>query len=373
MQSRYLPNLNGLRAISVFVVMLQHATMVQREFGGYINHEWLWISGRFGVIIFFCISGLLISYLLDDERAKTGNIDTEQFYVRRILRIWPLYFLVAIPALLLNAMVTGSAHQAMNWKDYLAIFLILPGFADRPLFMGQTWSIEVEETFYAIYPLMFRYLSRKLLVLALSLVVIAPDIITFFGSRWCGDCAGFVRFYWSPIFYSTIAIGCLTYLIYSLKYARLNAFLFSPAVQCAALAAVVMVITAAITTGEERYFDLRWDALAFSIVILNAAFNPNSILQIENRLTKFLGEISYGMYMLHVYCICLVLMICWIFFKGDTFPFQNFIVSVLTVAFTIVAAKLSYDYIETPIRALARRPRTPERSPSSERAQGAVL
>lgn len=53
MQPGYLPNLNGLRAISVFIVMLGHATSLQYHFGGYVNHEWLWISGKFGVVVFF--------------------------------------------------------------------------------------------------------------------------------------------------------------------------------------------------------------------------------------------------------------------------------------------------------------------------------
>ncbi|MBI5260792.1 MAG: acyltransferase [Bradyrhizobium sp.] len=358
MHSGYLPNLNGLRTISVLVVMLQHATTVQREFGGYIDREWLWISGRFGVIIFFCISGILITYLLDREIAANGAIDLRRFYIRRIARIWPLYFLVTIPALVLNWLVEGASfYQQMNFWDYFFIILVLPGYADRPLFMGQTWSIAVEESFYLLYPLMMRRFGKISLIVALAAVVFADEFFTLTGRVTCHfvTCGSFIRFNWSPIFYSTIAVGCLTYLIYSLNIHRLNAFLFSPALQCAALAAVVMVITAAITTGKERYFDLRWDALAFSIVILNAAFNKNSILQIENSLTRFLGEISYGMYMLHVYCICLALMICWIFFKGDTFPFQNLIVSVLTVAFTIIAAKLTLDHVENPIRVWARK------------------
>src|SRR4051794_14576451 len=99
MQTGYLPNLNGLRAISVFVVMLSHATSLEYHFGGYQNGEWLWINGSFGVTVFFCISGILISHLLDRERRSTGDIDIKQFYIRRAARIWPLYFLVLIPAI----------------------------------------------------------------------------------------------------------------------------------------------------------------------------------------------------------------------------------------------------------------------------------
>jgi peptidoglycan/LPS O-acetylase OafA/YrhL len=59
--------------------------------------------------------------------------------------------------------------------------------------------------------------------------------------------------------------------------------------------------------------------------------------------------------MYHVYCIVLALLICWIFFKGETFPFQHLIVDTLSLSFTIIVSKLSYDWIETPIRALGRK------------------
>ena len=360
MESGYLPNLNGLRMISVLLVMLGHATSVQREFGGYLDREWLWISGKFGVVVFFCISGFLITYLIDREMAATGAIEVNKFYIKRIARIWPLYFLVVIPALLLNLLAKGASfYQPMTFWDYLLIFLVLPGYADRPLFMGQTWSIAIEESFYLLYPLMMRGMSRKILIFALLAIVFSYEILAKTAPLTCQftPCEKLAHdYYWAPTFYGTIAIGCLTYLVYSLKIDRVNALLFSPAVQCTAMAAVAMVVTAAILSGREMYFDFRWDALAFSIIILNAAFNKNSILQIENPLTRFLGDISYGMYMLHVYCICLALMICWIFFKGETFPFQNLIVSTLTVGITIIAAKFSLNYLENPIRKWARDP-----------------
>ncbi len=356
--ARYLPNLNGLRAIAVLVVLLGHATSLQYEFGGYFNREWLWVSGKFGVVLFFCLSGFLITYLIDTEIKATGGLNIRNFYIKRAARIWPLYFAIAIPALLLNVSLRDtSLHQTMTLNDYVLILLILPGYADRPLFMGQTWSIAIEESFYLVFPFLADNLSKSVLVFTLIGIVFAPELLEMTSPVTCHfmPCQKLIAaYYWAPTFYGTIAIGCLTYLAYSLNNQRINSFLFSAQIQSAALVAISAIITSAIFAGKEQYFDFRWVAFAFSILILNAAFNENTILQLENRPMRYLGEISYGMYMYHVYAICISLMICWIFFKGTTFPYQNLIVSTLSLAITIILAKISFDYFESPVRNAAR-------------------
>jgi peptidoglycan/LPS O-acetylase OafA/YrhL len=371
MQNRYLPNLDGLRAISVLIVILGHATSLQLHFGGYQFKDWLWIPGKFGVVMFFCISGILISYLLDQEHERDGDINIKQFYIRRAARIWPLYFMVVIPAIAINLALAGtSLHTKMGPLDYAFMAVILPGFADRPMFVGPTWSIGIEESFYAIYPLMVRYMTRPRLAATLLAIAFSPEIFGFLGRYTCPGSLCSIRFWWSPEWYACIAIGCLTYLAYSAKNEWFNRLLFSPATQCIVLCAIAVTTSAAVFA--ERIFAYRIDALMFSLAILNAAFNPNSILQIRSRLMNYLGEISYGMYMWHAYCVCLALMICWVFFKGDTFPYQNLIVSTLTLIFTLIISKLSYDHIENPIRKWARRPATtPSLDPNQ--AQGAIL
>jgi peptidoglycan/LPS O-acetylase OafA/YrhL len=356
MPGPYLPNLNGIRAISVLIVIIGHATSMQAEFAGYKYSLWLFIPGKFGVVMFFCLSGILITHLIVREIEGSGTFDAKRFYVRRIARIWPLYFLVTIPALALNAGLAGShLYTPLAWLDYLLLFLILPGFADRPMFVGQTWSIGVEESFYLAYPLMLRLMSRTGLVIALLIVVISPDIFHMIGRRTCGPCSEFVRVYWSPDFYACIAIGCLSYLIYNAGHDSVRRVIFSRRTQWAVLAAAVAITVTAIVKDNERYFDYRWDAIVFSLLILNAGFNKDTIFRLEARPLRFLGEISYGMYMYHVFAICITLTICRIFFKGDTFPLQNLIVDSLTLAITIGLAKLSYDYIEMPIRNFAKR------------------
>src|SRR5690606_24795997 len=86
----YLPGLNGIRAIAAFAVVISHTNGRLGEFG--LSKLPYWDLAGFGVTIFFTLSGFLITYLLLKERAKTGTIKVRKFYVRRLLRIWPLYY-----------------------------------------------------------------------------------------------------------------------------------------------------------------------------------------------------------------------------------------------------------------------------------------
>jgi peptidoglycan/LPS O-acetylase OafA/YrhL len=279
----------------VLVVIISHASMLQTEFGGYKYKEWMLIPNKYGVIMFFCLSGILITHLIVREIATTQALDIKQFYFRRILRIWPLYFLIVIPALIINLILTGhSFHEDLAPVDYLYIFALLPTFVPRPPLMGQTWSIGIEESFYLIYPLMLLLLinRKKALVITLVAVVFLPEISALLAGPVCGACQSMARFSNFQVFCSTIAIGCLTYLTYSADNAEVNRLLFSRTTQWATFAAVVIVTIFAIAMNKDAYFDWRIVSLAFSLLILNAGFNANSILRIENRVTKFLGEIS---------------------------------------------------------------------------------
>jgi len=346
MHRQYLANLNGLRAISVFMVMIGHAITLQGEVGGYPVVDLPWLPpSKFGVVMFFCISGVLITHLLERERAEAGSINVWRFYLRRALRIWPLYFLIAIPALALNEHFAGtSLHTDLTQNDYLLIFSGLTGFGDRPLFMGQSWSISIEETFYIAFPLMLAFFSRRALIVVLLLVCFSAELLDLS----CGHCALAQRFSGPAVFYGCIAIGCLAYLVRS---PRVDKMLFSPWTQIAAFGAIAYMNWAGF--AGRGFHGYRWHALAYSVIIINCAFNEKTLLRLESRLTKFLGEISYGLYMYHVMVACFVIACVRTAFPGDRIPYQNAIVIVLTILLSIAVSKLSLDWVERPIRALA--------------------
>jgi peptidoglycan/LPS O-acetylase OafA/YrhL len=141
-----IPSLDGLRAVSILLVLAGHAAMSDNA-----PHMLLRLAhaGNVGVRFFFVISGFLITTLLVKEWTKTGTISMRSFYFRRVLRIFPAaYALIAVIALLAASgairlkpgEVFYAATFTMNYHDFLAVWL------------GQLWSLSVEEQFYLLWP-----------------------------------------------------------------------------------------------------------------------------------------------------------------------------------------------------------------------------
>src|SRR4051812_21525628 len=170
-QNGWLPELDGLRAVACLAVVLFHA-----------HEDWFagTALGGMGVSLFFCLSGFLIFVLASREYARTGTLALRRFYLRRVLRIWPLYFVaIGLGILLFGApgIVPGAdAFDGMTTPEYLIrygyafpLFLtnLLIAFSYighfrwfAPDFLVVTWTIAVEEQFYAVFPFVFLWVMR---------------------------------------------------------------------------------------------------------------------------------------------------------------------------------------------------------------------
>jgi peptidoglycan/LPS O-acetylase OafA/YrhL len=144
----HLPILDGVRAIAVFLVILYHF--------GFENS-----GGAAGVMIFFVLSGFLITWLLLKESAKTGDVSIGGFYKRRALRIFPAFYAYFALGLAIE-LVRG---RAVPWKHALSAFFYYSNYYGGlvhppPSFVSHTWSLAVEEQFYLLWPCIF-WLLRK--------------------------------------------------------------------------------------------------------------------------------------------------------------------------------------------------------------------
>lgn len=164
MNQKYFSGLNGLRFLAAFLVIFHHIAQYRNWLG--LPNSWgnsaIDAMGHMPVSFFFVLSGFLITYLLMHEYDQTGTISVRFFYFKRVIRIWPLYFLIVLLALLITQSYAGSLFGVKN--DPSAIKVILPLIAIFPNLLrvtfpnlvggNQLWSIGVEEQFYLFWPIL---------------------------------------------------------------------------------------------------------------------------------------------------------------------------------------------------------------------------
>lgn len=145
-----IPSLDGLRAVSISIVFFAHAGM---PIG-------ITFPGGFGVTVFFFLSGYLITTLMRREYERNGSISFRKFYLRRVLRILPPFYLVLAGALVASHVLqlpgtidpSGVRAQALHYTNY---WIISHTFDGLPNGTGVFWSLAVEEHFYLLFPLIF--------------------------------------------------------------------------------------------------------------------------------------------------------------------------------------------------------------------------
>jgi len=159
--SKRIPSLDGLRAISIVMVLLGHLLGTAGLPVQWLPFAW----GALGVTVFFVISGYLITGLLLKEKDRAGTISLKMFYFRRTLRIFPaMYvFLAVVVALGAMGILAGANEQVrvqLSHADVLAAATYTMNFrADHTWWLGHTWSLAVEEQFYLLWPAAVAYLG----------------------------------------------------------------------------------------------------------------------------------------------------------------------------------------------------------------------
>ena len=178
----YRPELDGLRFVAFLAVYIEHT--VGFGVGGSHNHlpNWLGdllgaigLAGTFGVDLFFVLSSYLITELLLRELSLRGQLDVKAFYMRRLLRIWPLYFFFVFFAYGLTYVVPS---EGLTWKHLLGflafygnwVYFLIP----VPTVAGPLWSISLEEQFYLTWPWLIRRATpRELAALCMGMMLVA--------------------------------------------------------------------------------------------------------------------------------------------------------------------------------------------------------
>ncbi|HEY1661571.1 MAG TPA: acyltransferase [Verrucomicrobiae bacterium] len=363
-KSSYLRQLDGLRALSVAAVAWSHW-----------SDQWysnLSIPyAELGVNTFFVISGFLITGILLDNRSETDrSFIFRQFYARRILRIFPLFYAVLVVGLILNA---NTVRQYWYWHvTYLSnILFYLHGWQAQT---SHFWSLAVEEQFYLCWPLLIIFLPKRfILPVILAAIVGAPLFETGMNVFYIRHSPYLTASVLAPSCMDSLGIGALlAYGVrqkYPMKYLAYGLLMIG-LIGCAIWRWSYFAIT------WEPFFRLGENCILGWLVFSSAqGFRGPVGWLLESAPMNFLGKISYGLYIIHNFAISLwrglIALLgnpSWLA-RIHAMPAQIFIFTFITVGL----ASLSWYVLEKPIINLKRKfpyPRNPQTSWSNQPEKG---
>jgi peptidoglycan/LPS O-acetylase OafA/YrhL len=402
MTKTYFPGLNALRFFAAMAVMITHVEFTKKvmlhgdrfwlKIDTWIQGNALssmlregppqpihWISpfvtfgGYIGVIFFFVLSGFLITYLLLEEKRVSNTVEVNKFYMRRILRIWPLYYFLVIMGFfvlhhipLFEVISQEDEFFKHYWLNLVSYVFLLPNLSFAFVMeavpnLGHLWSIGVEEQFYLLWPLLLKYSKRPMRTLWGFLIgVLAFKLISLLIIRFCfpgpppdpdlmifSPVETFKRFVGSLKF-EAMAMGGIGagWVFYQRK--RLLELIYHRAVQWLALAAIPAIV---LLTPVKLYSALYLlFSVPFLVIILNVATNPHCAYRLQGPVLNYLGKISYGIYMYHLICIAFVFHVLdsWFHFPLRLEGWHSALLYALSIPLTLGVSALSYHFLEYP-------------------------
>ena len=339
----HLTGLNGLRAIAALSVVIGHT--FQDTFGDWgITGIHLPIFEE-GVTLFFVISGFLITYLLLQEKKKINDIKIGAFYMRRILRIWPIYYLymiVSIVAMILLGL--GDTILTDNIWYYCFFAANIPFLSSTGIAMlVHFWSIGVEEQFYLFWPWLAKFSRRYLLP-----IICAVGILWFslkIGSWVAFSNKSLIYKFFNVTRFHCMMLGALGAVLFD-KNNRTFINIFANK-----YGQIITWIVFLLSGLWGDYVPAVIRAEVFSVMSLFLIMGQvcnTSIINLENKQCDYIGKISYGIYVIHPLLIFLssyayrqlnLDLPLWIQYIG---------IYLFVCVATILIANLSYNYVEKP-------------------------
>jgi peptidoglycan/LPS O-acetylase OafA/YrhL len=301
-KARNIPSLDGMRAISILVVIAAHS-------GGNFSH-WIRIPPIYylllahtGVSTFFVISGFLITSLLLKELAGTHTISLKRFYVRRAFRIFPPFYLYL--GMMFALALFGAFHTPLRAFFFAAIYASNYYLGPGGGFLGlqHIWSLCVEEQFYLLWPAALLLMGkRKAAYLAGSLILISPlsRVITYLLLA-PPHRAAVGRMFHTSI--DTIMFGCLLALLWENdRFNRLVQPWANPWALAAAVSFLVLVdplLDLSFRGGYSLVFGMMLEGISISVITLYVVRHPTTLSGriLNTSALRHIGLISYSLYL----------------------------------------------------------------------------
>lgn len=356
----YFENLDGLRFLCFLSVFMFHsfhteyAAISDSSIYRFIKFD-LFGNGNIGVNFFFVLSGFLITYLLIEEKKLNGQIDLKKFWIRRMLRIWPLFYFCVLFGFyvfpILKTMFGQVPNETANISYYL-VFLnnfdfINNGLPDSSM-LGLLWSVAIEEQFYLVWPVILFLLPIKRYWIAFVTIIIGSLIFRAFNDSLVThehhtlSCIG------------DMAIGAFgAWLVnqfdeiktYFMNISRWQIMLFYTLFFCCLFFRDELLYGSHVV----RIFERSFIALIILLIILEQNYAKNSFFKLSRLVfISKLGVISYGLYCLHKLGILISINLTKIVGLNHEIWHVLVLETALALIVTVVISQLSYRFYESP-------------------------
>ncbi len=362
----YFENLDGLRFICFLLVFLYHSFYTEYDHiksselydfvaSGLFGH------GNLGVNAFFVLSGFLITYLLIEEKKLNGKIHLPRFWMRRTLRIWPLYYASVLIGFVLFPIAKNLLGETPNELANITYYVTFLGNFDKiatepdASILAVLWSIAIEEQFYLIWPIILALLPVRKYWMAFASVIIASLIFraTHQSMR--------LHEYHTLSCIGDMAMGAFGAWLMTERPKALNM------IKKLKRWHIAGVYAAFISVLLFRYELFYWNPLMITferifiagiilLIILEQCYASHSLFKLSRfKGLSRLGTITYGLYCLHFIGILVTLKITTRLGLNQELWQVLILETIIALVLSILLATLSYRFFETPFLRLKKR------------------
>ncbi|MCX6182862.1 MAG: acyltransferase [Bacteroidetes bacterium] len=356
----YFENLDGLRFLCFLSVFFYHSFYTEfTDIKSTSAYQFVKINlvgnGNLGVNFFFVLSGFLITYLLIEEKTINTNINLKNFWLRRILRIWPLYFFCVFFGFVVFPLLKQSFGQTPNENASLLSFLtftnnldfIYNGPPDASV-LGVLWSVAIEEQFYLVWPIILFLLPVRKYWIAFAVIIVGSFV--------------FRANFDDPEIHEKHTISCIA----DMAMGSLGAWLIWMSARFRHLienlsklqiAVIYIFFFMAFFFREQlfyanygmRIFERFFISIGILLIILEQCYAKNSFFKLSKfKFISGLGKITYGLYCLHFIAILITLVITRKLGLNSSVWEVLILETSIALVITIIISSLSFKYFEKP-------------------------
>ena len=343
----YYPELDSLRFLAFLLVLVHHVPFAKSVPAWVVLHDYGWM----GVDLFLCLSAYLFAKLLFVEYQERGDIHIRYFYLRRLLRIWPLYFFFIGIMLAFSAWMNGwQAHTSLRSVGLLTftdnLFTLAYQSYNKIPYSDHLWTISYEEQFYLIIPWALRILYRLRAITVASILGGMLLLGLGFRAMFIHYEMGYLGIWVLPLTHFEPILGGLAIGLFDKYLNKTPGWLY--------LAAGIIAL--GLVTTLPNLHVVQWP-LMYTYLLVGIGVSCLLLAAVGGRLgpishlikiptLRYLGKISYGLYVYHLVGRALAINIVNVFVTPARALFYPIMILVTTLVVTVLISILSYEILE---------------------------